>query len=208
MEISPSLSPVDVNTRLESLERRAKRRFASLTLFCLVLVLLVGLGGFSIWQTRKIARNLVNVQKSEADLQFSDSVNDYNHGSDFVTVDIGTIQFLRRGFSITFDSANYSENGLTLSGTLGNPTQLWITSLTLNLSARPYPYQVRNKWDKDKFIFWNTSDFQMGSAQVNVGVLNPGATTPFTVTIPNVKQTKDQPEIAVWFSGERYSYLK
>jgi hypothetical protein len=128
--------------------------------------------------------------------------------TDFVTIQIGTIQFLRRGFSVTFDSAKYTQDGLVLSGTIGNPTQLWINTLTLNFSVRPYAYQVREKWDKEPFIFWNTSEFEIGKAQVNVGTLTPGSTTPFTVTIPNVKQTKDEPQIAVWFSGERYSYLK
>lgn len=164
--------------------------------------------GIVLWNLRKITANQVELQKSQADLQFSDAVSDYNRDTDFVTINIGVIQFLRRGFSITFDSANYSQDGLTLAGTIGNPTQLWISSLTLNMSVRPYPYQVRDKWDKDKFAFWNTSDFEVGKGQVNVGVLGPGSTATFAITIPNVKQTKDEPEIAVWFSGERYSYLK
>lgn len=40
-----------------------------------------------------------------------------------------------------------------------------------------------------------------------VGVLNPGSTAFFEVTIPNVQQTSDNIEVAVSFSGERYQYL-
>lgn len=192
----------ELNTRLEISERRSKRRFVILLLATiLILVLLLTAVGLGFWQLKKISNN-------QADLQFSDAVNDYTRGNDFVTIQIGVIQFLRRGFSITFDSAHYSQDGLTLAGTVGNPTELWINSLTLNFSVRPYPYQIREKWDKEKFIFWNASDFEIGSAQVNVGMLNSGSTTPFTVTIPNVKQTKDSPQIAIWFSGERYNYMK
>jgi hypothetical protein len=31
---------------------------------------------------------------------------------------------------------------------------------------------------------------------------------PFSVTIPNVKQSSEQIQIAVQFTGENYSYLK
>jgi hypothetical protein len=37
---------------------------------------------------------------SQRDLEFSQAVDDYN--TDFTTTGIGAIQFLRRGFSITF----------------------------------------------------------------------------------------------------------
>lgn len=198
----PEAGTSDLNARLETSERRNKRRFTVLLVAVIaLLVLLVAAAGLGFWQLKKITDN-------QADLQFSDAVNDYTHDTDFVTVQIGVIQFLRRGFSITFDSAHYSEDGLTLTGTVGNPTELWISSLTLNFSVRPYPYQIRKKWNKENFIFYNPSAFEIGDAQVNVGLLNPGSTTPFTVTVPNVKQTKDAPQVAIWFSGERYRYLK
>ncbi|MGB6875931.1 MAG: hypothetical protein WBD87_07830 [Candidatus Acidiferrales bacterium] len=209
MEPSAPNPQADVIGRLELIERRQKKQFLVLTsTVCVVFVLLLAFAGVVFWNLRKTTASEAQILKSQTDLQFSDAVNDYNRDADFVTINIGVIQFLRRGFSITFDSANYSQDGLTLTGTIGNPMQLWISSLTLNMSVRPYPYQVRAKWDKDKFVFWNTSDFEVGNGQVNVGLLNPGSTASFTITIPNVKQTKDEPEIAVWFSGERYSYLK
>jgi hypothetical protein len=203
MDNTPSTSEFnDLVKRVEGLERGARRRFyvLLLALFAL-LILLAGSAGWGIWR-------LKDVEKTQTNLAFSDTVNDYTRDADFISIQIGTIQFLRRGYSITFDSARYSQDGLTLVGTVGNPTQLWISSLTLNFSVRPYAYQVREKWNRDKFIFWNTSDFEVGKAQVNVGTLNPGSTTVFSVTIPNVKQTKDEPQVAVWFSGERYNYLK
>jgi hypothetical protein len=192
----------DLLKRLEILERHSKRRFrVLLALLCILIVGLVVASGWFFWQVKEI-------RTKQATFEFDDAVNDYLRSADFVTIQIGTIQFLRKGYSISFNSAKYSQDGISLEGTIGNPTELLINSLTLNLSVRPYPYQVREKWEKDRFIFWNASDFEIGKAQVNVGSLTPGSTSPFTVTIPNVKQTKDEPQVAVWFSGERYSYLK
>ena len=51
---------------------------------------------------------LKEIKPNQANLEFSDAVNDDLRGTDVVTIQIGTIQFLRRGFSITFDSARLS----------------------------------------------------------------------------------------------------
>jgi hypothetical protein len=198
----PTVETGDLSKRVEVLERRSKRRFRIfLSVVCILFILQVTGAGLGFWQLKEI-------KTTQENFRFTDAENDYLRGMDFVTIQIGVIQFLRRGFSIDFDSAKYTQDGLVLSGTIGNPTQLWINTLTLNFSARPYAYQVREKWNKDNFIFWNTSDFEIGKAQVNIGTLNSGSTSLFSVTIPNVKQTKDEPQIAAWFSGERYSYYK
>jgi hypothetical protein len=150
------------------------------------------------------------IEKTQKDLAFEQFVAGYNTGQDFVQPTVNTIQFLRRGYSITLDKVEYNQNGLVLGGRLGNATQLWISSLALNFSARPYPYRIRDKWDKDNgpgSLPWWEDDWSIGTAQTAVGILNPGSTTGFEVTIPNVKQTSDSIQIAVWFSGERYQYL-
>jgi hypothetical protein len=200
--VPPAIDISDLSKRVDVVERRSKRHFRILlSVFCILLIVSGTAAGLGFWQLKQIKSGVEN-------LSFSDAVNSYVRDADFVTIQIGTIQFLRRGFSISFDSAKYTQDGLVLSGTIGNATQLWINTLTLNFSVRPNAYQVREKWNKDPFIFWNTSDFEIGKAQVNVGTLIPGSTTLFTVTVPNVKQTKDEPQIVVWFSGERYSYMK
>lgn len=202
MTDTPPIEIDDLSKRIGILERLSKRRFrVLLPVVCTLFVVLGVAAGLDFWQLREIKTNQEN-------LRFSDAVNDYLRDTDFVTIQIGTIQFLHRGFSIDFDSAKYTQDGLVLSGTIGNPTQLWINTLTLNFSVRPYAYQVREKWNKENFIFWNPSEFEIGKAQVSVGTLIPGSTSLFTVTVPNVRQTKDEPQIAVWFSGERYNYLK
>lgn len=146
-----------------------------------------------------------NLEKAQRDLQFSLAVTDYNSGTDLIQPTVNAIQFLRRGYSITFDSVKYTQEGLELRGRIGNPTNLWITSLALNFSARPYPYQVQDKFF-DPFSIYS-SNWHFGNAQTTVGVLNPGSTSNFAVTIPNVKQTPDGLQIAVSFSGEYYQYL-
>jgi hypothetical protein len=59
---------------------------------------------------------------------------------------VNIIQFLHGGYSITFDSVNYTQEGLVLGGRIGNPTQLWISNLALKFIARPYPRGIHNKW--------------------------------------------------------------
>jgi hypothetical protein len=177
--VPPAIEISDLSKRVEVLERRSKRRFRILlSVFCILFILLGAMAGLGYWQLTQIKSGVEN-------LSFSDAVNSYVRDADFVTVQIGTIQFLRRGFSVSCDSARYTQDGLVLSGTIGNPTQLWINSLTLNFSVRPYAYQVREKWNKDQLIFRNTSDFEIGKAQVTVGTLMPGSTASF----PSPSQT-------------------
>jgi hypothetical protein len=151
------------------------------------------------------------IEKTQKDLALDHFVTDYDAGQDFVQPTVNTIQFLRHGYSISFEKVEYTQNGLVLSGRVGNPTDLWISSLALNFSARPYPYKIRDKWEKNNigsdFFGWWESDWDIGTAQTTVGLLNPGSTSLFEVTIPNVRQTSDSIEIAVSFSGERYQYL-
>jgi hypothetical protein len=88
----------------------------------------------------------------------------YNSDKDFVEPTVKTIQFLRRGYSILFDKVEYSQNGLVLSGQVGNATQLWVSSLALNFTARPYPYKVRDRIAKESFALY-TGERDLGSRQ-------------------------------------------
>jgi len=173
-----------------------KRMFLPSILF------LVALGaGLSIYSTIVLHK----VRQHIDDANFAQTVSNYNIDNDLVTPDLGTIQFMHRGYTISFSNITYGQNGLQVSGTLGNPTQLTISSLTLKLSARPYFYKVKDKILKD-FFFVYSGDFEIGSGQANVGFLFPGKTETFSMTIPNVKQTPDGFQIAASFTGERYSY--
>jgi hypothetical protein len=147
------------------------------------------------------------MEEAQKNLSFSQFVTDYNNSADFVMPQVNTIQFLRRPYSISFDTVKYTQEGLLLSGTIGNGTQLWVSSLAVKFVARPYPYQIKGKWEKQAWPWWDAS-WDIGSGETTVGTLNPGSAVPFSVTVPNVKQTSDSIEIAVSFSGERYVYLK
>jgi len=195
---TPPHAPAD--DLVVKLNKRTKRLSIALIILATLFVLSLVCGIFVIrWKLNAI-------DKTEKDLAFGQFVTDYNGAEDFVQPTVNTIQFLRRGYSIFLERVEYTQNGLVLSGQVGNPTHLWISSLALNFSARPYPYKIREKWDKSGFPWWDT-DWNIGTAQTTVGALNPGSTTPFEVTIPNVKQTSDTIQIAVSFSGERYQYL-
>ena len=129
----------------------------------------------------------------------------YQRDEDLLTPQVGTIQFLKRGYSVAFDTVEYTSNGLVLKGRIGNPFNLWVSSLTLRFDARPSIFTLEDKWHQSREWAWNEG-WNIGSAQTSVGVLAPRTTTPFQVTIPNVKQTAATVEIAVLFMGERYNY--
>lgn len=129
----------------------------------------------------------------------------YERDQDLLTPQVGTIQFLKRGYSVAFEKVEYTGNGLVLKGRIGNPSNLWVSSLTLRFDARPSIHKLADKWHEFRKWGWN-DEWNIGSAQTSVGVLAPGATSPFDVTLPNVKQTPEAVEIAVFFMGESYSY--
>lgn len=192
-------------TALERLDKRIKRLIVVFIVTFVVLILVIGCLAFLAWRKSKA------IDKEIENALFSQFVLDFSQNLDSVTPTVNTIQFLRHGYSITFDSVKYTQEGLELSGTVGNPTQLWISSLALKFTARPYAYKFEDKWlesyRKNQFVWWDT-EWDIGTGQTTVGLLNPGTSVPFSVTIPNVKQTKDEPQIIVEFSGERYSYYK
>ena len=142
-----------------------------------------------------------------------------NHFENRYTFDlnIGVIQFFKNnenGFSISLDSVIYVQDGVELAGTIGNPTNLLIGNLTLNFSAERIPDDAREQYFEakkrgDQLASLYVAE-NVGTAQTVVGFLRPGGTTNFKVTIPNVKQSTvtPTPSFKIWFSGERYSYLR
>lgn len=196
MSTAQPAATLDELLRKQSELEKSIRRSRWLWFVSLALtIVLAAIVGYLHWKTRQAL----------ADAAWNNDVTDYNADNDFVLPQIGTIQFLKRGYSILFDSAQYTANGLELSGSIGNPTNLTLSSLTLNFAARPAAWELRDKWSAGGWFFFMDS-LDIGKAQVSVGTVLPGSTAPFSVTIPNVKQTKDEPQIKVSFSGERYSY--
>ena len=148
------------------------------------------------------------LQSRIQELEWIDEVRGQDSYSDAVEPNVGTIQFLRRGYAIEFTKVIYAPSGLVLDGFVGNPTQIWISSLTLQFTA----YEPRSA-QRDKFFKENSHTFfifsveTIGSAQTEtINILPPGGRQPFHVVLPNVRQTKDGMQLTVAFSGERYSY--
>jgi len=125
-----------------------------------LLLLSIATSVYAVWRLHKLSETI-------DDLTFSITSSDYAHDNDVVTPDVGVIQFMRRGYSITFDSVTYGQNGLSVTGTLGNPTQMTLSSLTLKLSARPYLYKIKDKLKDDPFYLY--SGIEIGSGQTNIG---------------------------------------
>jgi hypothetical protein len=200
------LSPPNVDDLLAKLNKRTKRLSIFTAVLAVVLLTVVG-AEVIVFHLKAKA-----MEQGQKDIAFNQFTDEWSNGQDFVQPTVNTIQFMRHGYSILFDKVEYNQNGLVLSGQVGNPTHLWISSLALDFTARPYPYKIRDKWEKDNtsgegpWLWWSDS-WDIGKAQTTVGSLNPGSTAFFEVTIPNVKQTSDNIQIVVAFSGERYQYL-
>lgn len=128
--------------------------------------------------------------------------------TDSITLDVGSIQFLRRGYSISLDEVVYGPNGVTLVGTIGNPYLIELSSLTLVFEVRRPYYMFREEYLDNPFGLLFSNELVVGSSQVAVGAVAPGSTASFRTTIPNVKQSSNQYEVGVSFSGERYRYMR
>jgi hypothetical protein len=127
--------------------------------------------------------------------------------SDAIQLQVGVIQFLRRGYSVTLDSVTYEQNGVRLAGRVGNPHLHTVSSLTLDFAVHQPLWTMRDKYLKEQNPFGLYPD-PVGKAQVSVRDLEPGAQTRFRVIVPNVGQSNEQYEVEIRFSGERYSYLR
>jgi hypothetical protein len=140
------------------------------------------------------------------ELEWADQVKDSY--LDTIEPSVGTIQFLRRGYTIELTKVNYTPSGLVLDGFVGNPTQILISSLTLQFTAYEPLSSQRAKFSSEQsHYFFIFSVETIGSAQAEtIDNLPPGGRQPFHVAIPNVRQTKEGVELTVAFSGERYSY--
>jgi len=133
---------------------------------------------------------------------------------DDIVLDVGTIQFMRRGYSIQLEQVNYSADGLHLQGYVGNPTNLQLSNLTLDFEA----YKPLDQYKEDILAasraarsgghIEHTYITPIGTAQsAPIAFLAPRTREPFGVTIPNVKQTEQGIWLRVSFSGgERYGY--
>lgn len=165
----------------------------------LVIVGFCGVEGFQLWQLHKTRKEL-------ADLKWNVEVQGHDNDN-FITPDVGTIQFLRRGgYSIELKAAKYTGEGLHLEGFVGNPTNVWLSNLSLKFSATKNLYEYKDEFAKNEVLFFFGPQ-AVGEAQCSpISSLSPGGRQPFDVTIPNVKQTKDGIRITVAFTGERYSY--
>jgi len=165
----------------------------------------IGFAAFSEYQQRALKKSIEAVEWDAA-------LTDHRQTDNFITPTVGTIQFIKHGrYSIEIQDLKYTGNGLELSGLIGNATPLTLSTLTVTFTAsRPY-YKNRERYLKERSTPWDWysigwADDEIGKGQVLLEYLNSGSQVPFTVTIPNAKQTSDETEFSVSFSGERYAY--
>ncbi|MGA2587185.1 MAG: hypothetical protein ABSF88_09190 [Candidatus Aminicenantales bacterium] len=165
-------------------------------------ILVFGLLGYELFQIRSIKSQI-------EDMEWRFALQEKSQ-EDTITTDVGTIQFLKRGYSIHIESARFMAEGLYLKGYVGNPLNIWVSNLTLKFVVTKPLYEYKDQFYKTNspYFFWFGAE-NIGDAQTSPIVsLLPSKRAPFEVTIPNVKQTKEGLRIAVSFTGERYSYLE
>jgi hypothetical protein len=163
-----------------------------------VAVLFVSIQVVEIWQIISLRNRMANEEWSSA---FMSKAQDNE-----ITPDVGTIQFLKSGYSIELVNVNYTNEGLKLKGFVGNPLNLSLSNLTLKFRVTKPLYKYRDEFQKNEFTFLFGPE-PIGEAQTSpIAYLLPKSKEPFEVTIPNVKQMKDGLRLVVNFTGERYSY--
>jgi hypothetical protein len=152
------------------------------------------------------------LKKTMDNLAWDARLADHLQTDNFIMPTVGIIQFIKHGrYSVEIEDIKYTGNGLELSGFIGNATPLVLSTLTATFTAnRPY-YKNRERYLKQRGTSaeWFTvgwGDDEIGKGQVLLEYLGSGSRMPFAVTIPNVKQSSDETELAVSFSGERYTY--
>ncbi|MGE5322926.1 MAG: hypothetical protein ACM3SW_08695 [Actinomycetota bacterium] len=166
----------------------------------LLVVCLIVLAAF-MWRQSQALRN------TRDDILFGRFVHYDYDSDDYVAPVVNTIQFFHDGYSLQFTSLEYTQNGLVLSGEIGNPNQFSVTNLTLTFAVRPYPEAIRQKWSRSgmHLVGWSP-DWDLGRARVNIGDLAAGRTKRFAVTVPGIKQSPEPVRVAILFSGEHYQY--
>jgi hypothetical protein len=164
-------------------------------------------------------RHLRILEEKSLSLQYDLARMAEAFNADTIEPNVGTIQFLHRGYTIELVSVKYESSGLTLKGYVGSPNWIWISNLTLDFYASKHQTFEEYKKDSQPGSYiavsngvWLpvTSSQEVGSAQTSpIPTLAPATRQSFEVTIPNVRQETDyqrKPILSVRFSGERYSY--
>jgi hypothetical protein len=163
-----------------------------------ILILVLGLLGLGFLQIKNLRSRIAEAEWT--------IVYQVELKEDTITPDVGTIQFLKRGFSIELESIKYTADGLYLKGFIGNPLILWVSTLTIKFTVTKPLYEYKDEFAAKPYFFFIGLQ-PIGEAQTSpIASLAPKTKVPFEVTIPNVKQTKEGIRIAVAFTGERYAY--
>ena len=175
------------------------RRFWLLTAGGMLTLLIIGaivVGALKIW----ILYSRLD------DIEWRQRLAEIHQSLNTIEPEVNVMQFLKRGYTIELEEVSYSQDGLRLSGYLGNPTTIYVHNVCLRFSARKHESfdEFRKKEGFGRYFY---SPEEIGNAQTEAILwIAPGKKGQFKVTIPNVRQTKEGFQLTVSFSGERYSY--
>jgi hypothetical protein len=123
-------------------EPTKRNRLARLMLIWTISIVFVAsaVEGYLLYNTQKQAARAIREEKWER------LVSEYYLSADSISPQVGIIQFLKNGLSVTLNSANYTANGLELTGELGNARNVTISSITLHMTALHPIYSLRDKY--------------------------------------------------------------
>ncbi|MEO8631516.1 MAG: hypothetical protein ABI612_25990, partial [Betaproteobacteria bacterium] len=132
--------------------------------------------------------------------QFADDRSEF-------TLSVGSIQFMKNGFSITLDSVETSANGVTVVGRFGNPKAISLSTVTAEFEVQRPILSLREVFEKDPITIYFSDTLTVGKAQTSIGSVAAGGSSAFRVLIPGVKGDLDQYSVRITLSGVRYQYL-
>lgn len=155
-----------------------------------------------------LAYNQHKLREDLKQLQWESAIRDHDRDLNTITLEVGVIQFLKDGFSITLDTLESTPTGVTLVGKFGNPKALTISSLTLEIDVEHPMWQYRAAYERNPFEFIFSDTLTVGKAEAMVGDVPAGGSAEFRMVIPNVKGDLKSYGASVTLSGERYQYLR
>lgn len=193
--------PLEQTQEIRSLHRQIRKLSAALAIAAGIFIVCFIVFAAFMWRQSQALHN------TRDDILFGRFIHYDYDSDDYVAPVVNTIQFFHDGYSLQFTRLEYTQDGLVISGEIGNPNQFSITNLTLTFAVRPYPEKIRQQWTRSgmHLVGWSP-DWDLGRGQAAIGDLGAGRTAKFNVTVPGLKQSPDPIRIAILFSGEHYQY--
>jgi len=159
-------------------------------------------------KTDELEQKVEQLQQKANELEWKITESRLNESFDAIEAVPNRIQFLRRrGYSIQLEQVVYEPRGLRLLGYFGNPTSMYLHSVSVKFSTRKWPSKIEYFQFQSKGLPFLWTPKEIGSVQTRgMEIIPPGERHRFEVTVPNVKPATEGFQLYVSLASGFYSY--